>query len=586
MSAFQPSPGTPIPCAGRGAGSRSSGRSASRATAIPRRRTRCSTTRSARSRSSAFPTTISPPPTRSGAPVLPARARLPRRGRHLSRRPRMSTQIRPGDTIDGFTIEDCLHAGGNGYVYRVRPPPTRDPGFPLVMKVPGIGPRRAHARRRELRDRADDPAAAHGPHVPRVVAVGDDPRAPVPRDGGDRRRGPRQRGRARAARRPTELARIGAALADAVHSVHRQQVDPSRPQARELSSCAPTAMRCCSTSASRGTRATRTCWRRQDTFAAGSAAYVSPEQLQGQPQRSAQRRVRARASCSTSSPPASRRSASPRPTPECATGCGACRHRRAASCRRCRPGCRRSSCTASRPTRSAATQSAAHVAFDLRHPDQVQLTPRAEWTAGAGIGRQLRSWWRSRRRARADRRAARRRRRRAGHPGRRRHRASGRRTPSGAAARDAALVAMNAEFRLMFVSAIRRRRWAKARGSRTRRRASISSTATGCACGSRRSSCPQSRTSLHVVESARSGGNAARPRAREPRRPHRARRARPVGTRARVVALGRVRRSPPKRPAAFTSCASRARRSALPSRASEPTHHGNRVNRRPEGAAP
>ena len=52
----------------------------------------------------------------------------------------MSPQIRPGETIDGFVIEDCLHKGGNGYVYRVRPPSSRDPGFPLLMKVPGVGP--------------------------------------------------------------------------------------------------------------------------------------------------------------------------------------------------------------------------------------------------------------------------------------------------------------------------------------------------------------------------------------------------------------------------------------------------------------
>ena len=52
----------------------------------------------------------------------------------------MPTQIRPGEVVDGFTIAECLHAGGNGYVYRVTPPPDRPSPFPLVMKVPGIGP--------------------------------------------------------------------------------------------------------------------------------------------------------------------------------------------------------------------------------------------------------------------------------------------------------------------------------------------------------------------------------------------------------------------------------------------------------------
>jgi hypothetical protein len=37
--------------------------------------------------------------------------------------------------------------------------------------------------------------------------------------------------------------------------------------------------------------------------------------------------------------------------------------------------------------------SAAHVAFDLRHPDQIALTNRAALVAGAGFGRQVRRWW-------------------------------------------------------------------------------------------------------------------------------------------------------------------------------------------------
>ena len=98
--------------------------------------------------------------------------------------------------------------------------------------------------------------------------------------------------------------------------------------------------------------------------------------------------------------------------------------------------------------------SAAHVAFDLRHPDQVQLTPRSAWTAGAGFGRQFRSWWRSRGKAApaatrlavtaaapvilvaVD----------TEHPDDVRHPALQRATR--------ALIAMNADFRLMFVSAI------------------------------------------------------------------------------------------------------------------------------------
>ena len=41
-------------------------------------------------------------------------------------------------------------------------------------------------------------------------------------------------------------------------------------------------------------------------------------------------------------------------------------------------------------------QSAAHVAFDLRHPEQVALTGRAAHTAGPAFFEQVRRWWRSR----------------------------------------------------------------------------------------------------------------------------------------------------------------------------------------------
>ena len=47
---------------------------------------------------------------------------------------------------------------------------------------------------------------------------------------------------------------------------------------------------------------------------------------------------------------------------------------------------------------SARYQSAAHIAFDLRHPEQVALTTRARRSRRLGFGAQLRRWWRARRR--------------------------------------------------------------------------------------------------------------------------------------------------------------------------------------------
>src|SRR6516165_9998341 len=43
----------------------------------------------------------------------------------------------PGDVVGGFRVGERLHAGGMGVLYAVS---GRDPGFPLLMKVPRLGP--------------------------------------------------------------------------------------------------------------------------------------------------------------------------------------------------------------------------------------------------------------------------------------------------------------------------------------------------------------------------------------------------------------------------------------------------------------
>jgi eukaryotic-like serine/threonine-protein kinase len=45
--------------------------------------------------------------------------------------------LAPGTEIDGFVIDECIHAGGMAHIYRVRYAQAgRDPGFALAMKVP------------------------------------------------------------------------------------------------------------------------------------------------------------------------------------------------------------------------------------------------------------------------------------------------------------------------------------------------------------------------------------------------------------------------------------------------------------------
>jgi len=411
----------------------------------------------------------------------------------------MSTQIRPGDTIDGFVIGDCLHKGGNGYVYRVRPPPERDAGYPLLMKVPGVGPGEPTLGVVSFEIEQTILPLLTGSHVPRVVAVGDDAMRPylvMEEIAGEGLA-------AQVARAPldaAELAQVGAALADALQSVHRQQVIhlDVKPENFIVRTGGEAVL--LDFGFARHARYPDLLAEAK-TFAAGSAAYVSPEQLQGhrgdprsdifalgavlyelatgeppfgEPATFAGMRDRL---WRLPSPPRSLVPSLPPPLQEIILHC-----------------------LETRADRRYST--AAHVAFDLRHPDQVQLTRRAEWTAGAGLGRQLRSWWRSRGVAvpvsapptvagsapvilvAVD----------TEHPDDERHPALRRATQ--------ALVAMNAEFRLMFVSAIE----AAALGEGAR----LEDTASGKHLDHRNRlrmwvaplELPASRTSLHVVESA------------------------------------------------------------------------------------
>jgi nucleotide-binding universal stress UspA family protein len=410
----------------------------------------------------------------------------------------MQSRIRPGDTIDGFTVRDYIHAGGNGYLFRVVPPPGSDPGFPLLMKVPGVGPGEPTIGVVSFEIEQTILPQLAGPHVPRVVAVSDDAmlpyivmeeilgeglaaiveRAPLPAD---------------------EVARLGAALAGAVHSVHDQRVVhlDLKPENFILRSGGEAVLLDYGF-AHHGRYPDLLAEAKH--FAAGSAPYVSPEQLRGsrsdprsdvfalgvllyelatgeQPFGDPQTFVGLRDRLWRLPPPP--RSVVPDLPPWLQEVILHCLETDAA---------RR-------------YPSAAHVAFDLRHPEQVLLTRRAEWTSSAGFARQVRSWWTKLGQSPAGTSAAVR----AAdapvilvavdteHPDDDRHPALRRATR--------AIVAQNADFRLMFVSAIR----AAPLGEGER----LEETASGKHLEHRNRlrtwvaplNLPTSRTSLHVVES-------------------------------------------------------------------------------------
>ena len=175
---------------------------------------------------------------------------------------------------------------------------------------------------------------------------------------------------------PEEIARLGAALALALHDLHRQDVvhldlKPTnviyRPSGEAVlidfglahhGHYPGSARRGASLS---GRQLGRT-WRPSRCSACAAIRAATSTRS---------------AAFSTSSPPGDCRSASRDRSPNCASGCIAIRFRRAPSYPQRRPGCRRSSFVASRSTRAKRYASSADVAFDLANPAQVALTERA-----------------------------------------------------------------------------------------------------------------------------------------------------------------------------------------------------------------
>jgi eukaryotic-like serine/threonine-protein kinase len=135
-------------------------------------------------------------------------------------------KLEPGTVLDGFVIDACVHTGGMAQLYRVHyANGAHDPGFPMVMKVP--------------RMTADDGAETivsfevehqllqvlKGDHVPRFVAAGDLHSVPylvMEYLQGDTLDHWLEQADPHEPLTPDTVARLGAALARAVHSLHQQ----------------------------------------------------------------------------------------------------------------------------------------------------------------------------------------------------------------------------------------------------------------------------------------------------------------------------------------------------------------------------
>ncbi|MEI6599757.1 MAG: bifunctional serine/threonine-protein kinase/universal stress protein [Comamonadaceae bacterium] len=128
-----------------------------------------------------------------------------------------------GTELDGFTIEECIHSGGMAHIYRVHySEGARDPGFPLAMKVPRMTAGDGAENIISFEVEHQIMQVLTGSHVPRFVAAGDLENVPylvmeyVPGQTLDHWLEPSERPPVKG------LAFLGAAMAIAVHSLHQQ----------------------------------------------------------------------------------------------------------------------------------------------------------------------------------------------------------------------------------------------------------------------------------------------------------------------------------------------------------------------------
>lgn len=133
--------------------------------------------------------------------------------------------LEPGQVVDGFRLDECAHRGGMATLWRVTRVGPAPPGEPdlLIMKVPRIrgGDEPASIVGFEV-EQMIMPSLV-GPHVPKFVAKGDFTRLPYIVM--ERIDGPSLRPRFEAAPLPLdEVVEIGWKVATALHDLHRQHV--------------------------------------------------------------------------------------------------------------------------------------------------------------------------------------------------------------------------------------------------------------------------------------------------------------------------------------------------------------------------
>ena len=307
----------------------------------------------------------------------------------------MREQLRSGGVIGGYRLGPCIHQGGTGSIYRASAPADNDPGFPIVLKAPYLGHGESAIGIIGLEMEQTILARLDGAHVPRFVAAGDVRASPyivMERIDGESL----AKTMTHAPLAPEEIARIGAALADAIHSIHRQDVihldiKPENFLLRPMGEAVLLDF-----GFARHARYPDLLAEEKE-FAAGSAAYVSPEQLQHD-----RSDPRSDLFALGVVPYELVTGVQPFGQPETFAGMRDRIWRRPAPPRALNPDVppwlQEIVLRCLEPAADARYQSAAHIAFDLRHPEQIALSRRASETQPLGVAAQAGRWWRQRRR--------------------------------------------------------------------------------------------------------------------------------------------------------------------------------------------
>lgn len=302
----------------------------------------------------------------------------------------MSERIASGTVIDGYRVGERVHGGAQSRIFRVSEPAHE---FPTIIKVPRIGPLEPSENLISFETESLILPALSGPHVPRFVAAGDLGKVPylvTEWVEGRSLESMLQGGKLS----PNEVTRIGAAIADAVHDLHRQDAIHLDLKPDNIIVKADGEVVLIDFGLAHHKRYPDLL-AEEKRFAAGSAPYVSPEQVLG-----------------TRSDPRSDIFALGVVLYEMATGqlpfgtpntMAGLRDRlwldpvpprmRAPEVSR---WLQEIILRCLEPSAEDRYQSAAHLAFDLRSPEQVSLTGRAYKARQAGLPGQIRRWWRAR----------------------------------------------------------------------------------------------------------------------------------------------------------------------------------------------